>query len=316
MNTSSAVKKQTTHRFGKNGLRPVPRHVSVISGILTTLFAISTLFPLIIVISASFSTQNAITQYGYTFLPKELSIEGYSYIWDNRYQIFHAYGMTILTTVCGVIYGLVITFMYAYVLSRPQFPWKKFFTFFAFFTSLFGGGMLANYMVMTTLYHLQDTFFALFLPMGVSAMNIIIMRTYMTTNIPNEVVESAQIDGAHEHTILLKIILPMSVPVIATVGLFLTVGFWNDWMQGFLYIFKNDRLITIQLLIRRIEEDALYLSTNAGALGASVEQMRGTLPVDPFRMGLVIVAILPMLIAYPFFQKYFLTGMTVGSVKG
>lgn len=299
-----------------NGLRLVPLHVTLISGILTTLFAISTILPLLIVISASFSTEDAIKLFGYTFIPKQISLDGYKYIWENRNQIFHAYGMTIFTTVCGVLYGLTISFLYAYVLSRPQFPWKKFFTFFAFFTSLFGGGMLSSYMVMTTIYHLQDTIFALILPLGVSAMNIIIMRTYITSNIPNEVVESAQIDGAREWTILVKIILPMAVPVIATIGLFLTVGYWNDWMQGFLYIFRNKSLVTIQLLIRRIEEDALYLTSNAAAMGTAAQQMEDTLPITSFRMGLVIVAILPMLIAYPFFQKYFITGMTIGSVKG
>lgn len=303
-------------RFANKSLSSVPRHVTGISYALTTLFAISTLFPLLLVISASFSTQDAISYYGYTVLPREISLDGYKYIWENIDQILNAYGITILTTVFGTLYGLAIDFMYAYVLSRPNFPWKRFFTFFAFFTMLFSGGMLASYMVITTVYHLQDTFGALVLPMGVTAMHIIIMRTYLTTNIPNEVIESAEIDGASEWVCLFKIIIPMAVPVIATIGLFLAIAYWNDWQMGFLYIFRNESIVPIQLLIRRIEQDALYLSSNANSLGASVEEMKSTLPVDSFRMGLVIVSILPILLSYPFFQKYFMTGLTVGSVKG
>lgn len=314
--SDTTLASMKNRRLAKKSLSPVPHHLKGISYVLTTLFAISTLFPLLIVISASFSTQDAISYYGYTIFPKEISFDGYKYIWENIGQIVNAYGITILTTVFGTIYGLIIDFMYAYVLSRPQFPWKKFFTFFAFFTMLFSGGMLSSYMVMTTVYHLQDTFWALVLPMGVTAMHIIIMRTYLTTNIPNEVIESAEIDGASEWVCLFKIIIPMAVPVIATIALFLAIAYWNDWQQGFLYIFRNESIVPIQLLIRRIEQDALYLSSNANSLGASVEEMKSTLPIDSFRMGLVIVSILPILLSYPFFQKYFMTGLTIGSVKG
>ena len=137
-----------------------------------------------------------------------------------------------------------------------------------------------------------------------------------STNIPNEVIESAQIDGASEFTCLIKIIIPMAVPVIATIALFLVVMFWNEWMKSFLYIFQNKQLVPIQLLIKRIEDDIKYLASNANALGSAAMEMQSTVPVDSFRMGLVIIAILPMLIAYPFFQKYFMTGLTIGSVKG
>ena len=300
----------------KSMLRPVPRHVTAIGYTIATLFALSTIFPLLLVISSSFSSQDAIIDYGYGLWPKEFSLEGYNYIWKNINQILNAYGITIGVTVCGTLYGLTIMFMYAYVLSRPSFPWKTFFTFLSFFTTLFSGGMLANYLVITTMYHLQDTFWVLFVPLGVSCMHIVIMRTYMTTNIPNEVIESAQIDGASEFTCLIKIIIPMAVPVIATIALFLVVMFWNEWMKSFLYIFQNKQLVPIQLLIKRIEDDIKYLASNANALGSAAMEMQSTVPVDSFRMGLVIIAILPMLIAYPFFQKYFMTGLTIGSVKG
>ena len=293
----------------KSMLRPVPRHVTAIGYTIATLFALSTIFPLLLVISSSFSSQDAIIDYGYGLWPKEFSLEGYNYIWKNINQILNAYGITIGVTVCGTLYGLTIMFMYAYVLSRPSFPWKT-------FTTLFSGGMLANYLVITTMYHLQDTFWVLFVPLGVSCMHIVIMRTYMTTNIPNEVIESAQIDGASEFTCLIKIIIPMAVPVIATIALFLVVMFWNEWMKSFLYIFQNKQLVPIQLLIKRIEDDIKYLASNANALGSAAMEMQSTVPVDSFRMGLVIIAILPMLIAYPFFQKYFMTGLTIGSVKG
>ena len=300
----------------KSKLRPVPRHVTVIGYIITTLFAITTIFPLLLVIASSFSSQDAIIDYGYGLWPKEFSLEGYQYIWKSANQIFHADGITIAVTVVGTLYGLTIMFMYAYVLSRPYFPWKPFFTFLSFFTTLFSGGMLANYLVITTIYHLQDTFWVLFLPLGVSCMHIVIMRTYMTSNIPNEVIESAQIDGASEFTCLVKIIIPMAIPVLATIALFLVVMFWNEWMKAFLYIFQNDSLVPIQLLIKRIEDDIKYLASNANALGSAAAEMQSTIPQDSFRMGLVLIAILPMLIAYPFFQKYFMTGLTIGSVKG
>lgn len=314
MSISQAINNGTAVKQKK--IRQVPMHVSAVSYIITIGFALFTVFPLLLVLSSSFASQDAIDIYGYSIIPKELSLAGYEYILENIGQIARAYGVTVCCTVFGTVYGVVISFMYAYVLSRPQFPWKKFFTFLAFFTMLFSGGMLGNYIVVTTVYHLQDTIFAMILPLGVSAMNIIIMRTYLTSNIPNEVIESAYIDGATEFRCLFSIIIPMAVPVIATIGLFVAVGYWNDWMQGFLYIFRNDSIVPIQLLIRRIEQDALYLSSNAASLGASAEEMKSSLPVDSFRMGLVIVSILPMLIAYPFFQKFFMTGLTVGSVKG
>ncbi len=299
-----------------NKLIDTPLYIKGMGYLITTIFALSMIFPILIVISTSFTSQDYIQMNGYQMFPVEFDLTGYRYLFKNINQIANAYGITIAMTAFGTVFGVVCSFFYAYVIARPQFPWRMAFTFYVFFTTLFSGGALSSYLINTQYYHLQDTFWILALPGAIAPMNIIIMRTYIQSSIPEGVIESARIDGAKELTTLFKIVMPMSIPVIATIGLFLAVAYWNEWYRAMLYITEKDNLAPVSLIIQRIERNIDYLNNNASAMGALAEEERKNIPADSFRMALVIIAIAPMLIAYPFFQKFFMGGLTVGSIKG
>lgn len=294
-----------------------PKWVTVMGFTLTGFLALMSIMPIFLILGISFSSEESIRLYGYQFIPSEVSFSGYEYIFRNIGPILKAYGVTFAVAALGTVYGLTIMFGYAYMLSRPDFPWKKQFNFYVLVPMLFSGGLIPTYIIMTNVYHLGDTFWVLFVGGGVSSMYIYIMRTYLATSVPNEVIEAATIDGAGTICCLVKIVLPMAIPSIATIGLFLVVYFWNDWYTAFLYILRNNDIVPISLLIQRIEKDINFLANNREVLGSEAARVyESVIPTDSFRMGLVLVAILPMLIAYPFFQKYFVKGMTIGAVKG
>ncbi len=295
----------------------VPVWVKVILYILTTCLAISTIVPLLLTISVSLMDAETLAIQGYTLIPKNISFEAYEYIFNNGSKIWRAYGITIFITVVGTVLGLCLMTLYSYAISRKYFPWKSQFTFIIFFTMLFNGGTVPTFLVVTQVLHLQDSIWAMILPCCYSTMYILIMRTFMQTSIPDAVVESAKIDGAGEFLCYFRIVLPMAIPTIATIGLFLAVAYWNSWYQGFLYILQNDDIIPIQLLLKRIENQIQYLTSNEGSMSyAEAEKLRQSLPSDAVRMCLVVMVAVPILIAYPFFQRFFIRGITIGAVKG
>ncbi len=203
---------------------------------ITTLLSLACIIPFWLTISISLTEDTALRMNGYGLIPSVFSTEAYEYILKNGTQIVRSYGVTIFITVFGTLLGIIIMTMLAYTLSRPNFPWKKQFTFIVFFTMLFSGGMVSTYIIFTSVYHLRDTIWALILPCCCTPMYILILRTYMSTSIPPAVLESARIDGAKEFTCYWKIVLPMAVPSIATISLFLAVNYWNNWNNAFLYI--------------------------------------------------------------------------------
>ena len=221
----------------------IPLWAKVISTVITSIFAISAILPLLLVVSISLTDEQTLKLTGYSLIPPKISFEGYKYVLDNSSQIINAYGVTILSTVCGVSLGIIIMTMFAYSLSRKKFKFRRPLSFMATFTMLFSGGMLSQYIVNTSLLHLKDTFAALVLPTCMSTMYVLILRSYMENSIPESVVESAKIEGAGEFLCYKKVVMPMAVPSVATVMLFTSVQYWNAWYSAFLYIVNNKKVI-------------------------------------------------------------------------
>lgn len=302
-------KKEEINKFNSIS-KPTNVGLNILFGILAALCIVPFIFVLII----SFTSEQALQMNGYRFWPEEWSLGAYKYIFTSGSQIMRSYGITIIVTVLGTLIGLTIMTTYAYALSRKNFAYRKFFTKLIFIPMLFSGGMVASYLVVTKFLGLKNTIWALILPICVSSFHIIILRTFFKTTVPDAVVESAKIDGASEWTLFLKIVLPISLPAIATIALFLTLGFWNDWFNAMLYIDKNS-LVPLQYLLIRLETSMEFLANNTAALGTNAVEAAASMQKDTAKMAIVVITTLPIIFAYPFFQKYFVSGLTVGAVK-
>ena len=220
----------------------------------------------------------------------------------------------VVVTISGTLLGLIIMSTYAYALSRRSFAYRKFFTKLIFIPMLFSGGMVSSYLVMVNFLHLKNNILALILPLCVSSFNIIILRTFFKTSVPEAVIESARIDGASELKLFIKIVLPIAIPGIATIGLFLTLAYWNDWFNAMLYI-EEPNLIPLQYMLIKIETSMEFLVKNAASIGASAIEASKNMPTETLKMAIVVITTLPIMFAYPFFQKYFVNGLTIGAVK-
>ncbi|MEG1149486.1 MAG: carbohydrate ABC transporter permease, partial [Niameybacter sp.] len=230
-------------------------------------------------------------------------------------MLMKAFANSIIITISGTVIGLVLTTTYAYVLTRKEYKLQKFLSYVMLVTMLFNGGMVARYMLITRMLGWKNTLWALIIPGAVSAFNIIVLRTFIKTTVPDEIIESARIDGASEMKTFFKIVLPISVPGIATIGLFLTLAYWNQWMPSMLYT-EKESLYTLQYLLMQIERNMEFISQNADKMGAGFLDSIANLPTETAKMAIVVLSTLPIACAYPFFQKYFISGLTVGAVKG
>ena len=283
--------------------------------VLFTILALTCIVPVIFVVIISFSSADSIQQIGYSFWPQEWSLEAYSYLWNVREMIGKALLVSIVVTVSGCVLGLFLTATMGYCLSRPNFKLRGFLTWVVFIPMIFSGGLVATYNVYTTVLHINDTLWVLILPMAVSSFNVTICRTFFRTTIPDSIIESAKIDGAPQLQIFFQIVLPISLPVLATIGLFLTFGYWNDWWLSLMYI--NDRdLFSLQAVLMSVEKNIEYLASNASSIGVSATEYAASMPKESMRMAMAVVIIFPIACAYPFFQKYFVSGLTIGAVKG
>lgn len=286
--------------------------------ILTFFLFLYTLFcalPVVLVFIAAFTSEQAISQYGFSFFPKEWSLDGMRVVLRYGQQLLTSYGVTIFVTVAGTLLGLLVMSMYAYAISRKGFMLSKFLSVFLLVPMLFNGGQLAGYMVFTTMYHLKDSLWLLILPLCVSTMNVIILRTFIVNSIPSELMEAAKIDGAGEYRTFFQITLPMMKPSLAAVGFMMATAYWNDWQNAMLYI-TSDNKKPLQLLLVSIQNSIEFLLNNNNVPTAARAAMGDTIPQYSATMATVIIVIGPIMIAYPFFQKYFVKGLTVGSVKG
>lgn len=290
------------------------KFLNIILHFVFVLLAAACIFPVLLVISISFTDQTAIVQNGYQLIPAKVSLDAYKYVFGGDMGIGRAYLVTIGSTVIGTIISVIVIALYAYPLSRQGLKFKGFFTFYIFFTMLFSGGLVAWYMVVTRILHLGNTIWALILPMAMSPWYVIIMRTFFQTSIPASLIESAKLDGAGEFRILFRIVCPLALPAIATIALFQTLAYWNDWYNPMLLITRQE-LYNLQFLLQVMMKNIQMLS-DASLSSEIVSRIGGNIPQDSARMALCVVAMGPILIVYPFFQKYFIQGLTVGAIKG
>ncbi len=290
----------------------ISKKANLILNIILLIGCILTILPLWLIVSASLTENSALTQFGYRMWPKRFSTLAYTYLFQSGSIIVTAYRNTIIATVTGTVLATVTVGLYAYALSRPDFKLRKFFTFFSFFTMLFGGGMVSYYAMMRNVLGLKDTVWALFLPMSFSAYWVIIMRTFYTSNVPESLIESARIDGSGEWRTLIQIVTPLAIPGFATVALFSAIGIWNDFRQCLL-LNDSSYYYNLQYTIYQTMNNLQFMKENASKMGgANVSN----LPTESFRMAMAVVTVGPIILAYPFFQQYFIKGLTVGAVKG
>ncbi len=282
--------------------------------VLFIILAAIAILPFIFVIIISISSEESIRLFGYSFFPRSLSGSAYKFLWNEKSTIFNALFISVVVTIGGTLLGLVLTTTMGYVLSRPVFKLKNFYTWVVFIPMIFNGGMVASYVVNANILNLKNTIWVLILPLAVSSFNIIVCKTFFRATIPDSLIESAKIDGASQLKIFKSIVLPISKPVLATIGLFLTFGYWNDWFQSSLYI-SNQKLVSLQALLNNIMKSLEYISNNPSA-GLSLQQYRSQMPSESVRMAIAVIIVVPIACAYPFFQKYFISGLTIGAVKG
>lgn len=292
----------------------VNRLEQTIIHIIFFLFAAACLIPFIVLISASLTSESAIIQKGYSIWPSVFSVESYRYLLKEPMMILNAYGISIFVTVIGTAVSLTIMTLLAYPISRKDLPFRNVIAFIIFFTMLFNGGLVPTYLMYTNIFEIKNTLMAYLVPgLLVSAFFVILIRTFFTMNIPTEVLESAKIDGAGEFRIFYGIVLPLSKPVLGAVGIFQIINYWNDWFNGLIYI-TDSKLHSIQVMLNTILLNSQYLMTNVQAADNMIEA--GDIPSHGLKMAIAAIGVIPILITYPFFQKYFAKGLTVGAVKG
>lgn len=277
--------------------------------IVLTLFMV---MPILLLFMSSITDESTLIVKGYSYFPEKFGFEGYQYILKNYVTIVMAYGYTIGVTAVGTLVSVMMTMLLAFPLSIEKLPGRKFFSFYVLFTMLFSGGLVPSYIMWTSTFHIKNTVFAYLLPnLLMSAMNVILMRTFFQNSIPDSLYEAAKIDGASYPKIFWKIVIPLGKPIIVTISMFTGLGYWNDWMNGLYYV-NNKKLYTIQVLLNNMIQNIQALQNNSGASASSI----GRVPSVSVRMAIAFVALFPILIIYPFLQKYFESGIMLGAVKG
>lgn len=281
--------------------------------VLLGILAILTLVPIYVIVMASVTSEASLVAKGYQLWPSEFSAMAYKFLFSQGSIVMTAYKNTIISTVAGTALSVLMVGLYAYPLSRDNFKFKGFFTFFAFFTMLFGGGLVAYYMVTRQILQIQNSLWALFLPSAFSPFWVIVMRTFYKSNVPNEIIESARIDGANEWRTLFQIVMPLAVPGLATVALFSAIGIWNNFFNCLLLV-DEAKYYSLQFTIYTTLNNIRFLLENADKMQGIVNISE--LPSQTFRMAMAVVTVGPIVFAYPFFQRYFIRGLTIGALKG
>ena len=278
------------------------------------LLVLSCVLPFLLMVMASLTEEMTLTRNGYSFFPEVFSLETYRYIIRSAGTILRGYVMTIVVTVIGTVCNLVLTILFAYPLSRKDLPYRSGLSFFLFFTMLFNGGLVPTYMMYANTFHIKNTLFALIVPsLMMNAFYVIMMRSFFSSSIPDSLIEAAKLDGASERKILMSIVVPLSKPMIVTLVLMVGLGYWNDWMNGLYYV-TEQKLYTIQMILNNMINNIEFLTRNASMLGSAASSMK--IPQVGIRMGIAVIAVLPVVIIYPFLQKYFVKGIVIGGVKG
>lgn len=276
-----------------------------------TLFALMCLLPFIMLISGSITDEATIIKEGYGLFPKAFSLESYRFIFKHPMEIARAYQITLLVTAVGTIAGLLLTTMTAYVLQRKDFRYRNAFAFYFFFTTLFSGGLVPWYVMIVSYLGLKDSILALITPMLLNVFYIIIMRSFISSTIPDAIGESAKIDGASDFRIFVSIILPLSKPALATIGLFIALNYWNDWFHAMLFVNKAN-LFPLQYFLYKVLNSINFANSAVASQGGISVEM----PKESFKLAMTVIATGPILLLYPFVQRYFIRGITIGAVKG
>jgi putative aldouronate transport system permease protein len=272
------------------------------------------LAPIILVFMVSLTDEATLNRDGYSFFPQQFSLAAYQYIFSDVQQILNSYGVSLFVTIAGTLLSVLIIALYAYPLSRKDFKYRGLFSFAIFFTMLFNGGLVPTFMIYSNFLNWNDTLWILIFPLLLSPMFVLMIRTFFANGIPESIVESAKIDGAGEFRIFFTIILRLSTPALATIALFNTLLYWNDWFNALLYI-TDSKLMPLQFLLYRVQSSLEYLIQISSQTGQGAMTITD-LPGQSARMALCIVAIGPIMLAYPFLQKFFVKGLTVGAIKG
>ena len=286
------------------------RGISSLSHVVMVVLSLAAILPFVLLVIASFTDNAVAVSEGFSFWPSKWSTDAYEYIVNERATLLRAYGITILVTLIGTSVGLMISSMLAYTLSNDELPGRKVLTFFVVLTMLFNGGLVPTYLIYTNVFHIKDTLLALIVPsLLMNGFNVVLIRNYFATGVPKSLYEAARIDGAGEIYIFARIALPLSKPILATVGLLMGIAYWNDWQNG-LYYLNDTKLYSIQNILNRINENISFIASNSTS-GVKIAD----LPTNTIRMAIAVVGILPIVCIYPFFQEYFVKGIAVGAVK-
>lgn len=291
----------------------VPRWTNILLNVFFLICAVACLYPLLLVVGISFTDNEALRLNGYKLIPSVFSLDGYKYAIGTSGTLIHAYGVTIFNTVVGTVLHLVVCSLFAYPLSRPEFKSRNVVTIFILIPMLFGGGMVPWYVICTQVLHLKNTIWAMVLPSLVSPWNIIVLRTFIKNNIPDSLIEAARLEGCTEFQVYRHFVVPLSKPGLATIGFFTALGFWNDYWLSLMLV-TDQKLYNLQYLLYNIMAKIQFLQSIA-AQQAGITNV-GTIPAETVRMAMCVLVVGPIVLAYPYFQKYFVKGITIGSIKG
>lgn len=293
----------------------ISRKADITFNLIFMIYCILCVAPLILIFMVSITGEKSLVENGYSFFPSTVTFSTYRYLFLDPEKIFRAYTVTISVAVSGTILSVIMTMLYAYPISRKSFKYRNAFSFYIFFTMLFNGGLVPWYIMWTKYFHLQNNPVMLVIPALISAFNVLIVKTFFILNLPDSILESARIDGASEIRTFVSIVIPLSTPVIATISLFSVLTYWNDWYLCLLYI--NDwKYYNIQYAMYQALRTVEYLTSSHAASMGNVSSELTKIPGETLRMAMAIIGIGPIIFAYPFFQKYFIKGLTVGAVKG
>lgn len=286
----------------------------VFSNIVMVFLAAGAVLPFILLAVSSITGEATITKYGYSFIPRDIDFTAYRYLFMSGTKILKSYGMTIIVATIGTTLNISMTMAVGYLLSKRDLPGRNIISFFIFFTMLFSGGMIPSYIVWSQQMHVSDKIFGLICPnLMMNAFNVILMRTYFTTNVPIELCEAAEMDSCSQVGILFHISIPLSKPMISTLSLFAALAYWNDWINGQYYLIRNKDLYTIQNVLNAMQNNVQFLKDYASS---SMGEFANSIPSLGVRMAIAVISIIPIMIAYPFFQKSFVRGIVIGGVKG
>ncbi len=314
--TASNVNVAQAKYKKKRDLKAVGPITEFIFHIVLALVGLFCIIPFVFIVIVSFSSEDSIKKIGYAFRPLAWSLDAYKAVFQGvGKMLVTSYMNSFFITIVGTVISLIVTILFAYALYRQDFKYRNFMALFSYFTMIFGGGLVPTFIVCKQLLHLGDSLWAVIIPPMLSPFFIIMMRTFFQTSVPEELIEAASIDGSGEYRTLLQIVLPISKPGIATVALLTALNYWNDWYLSLLYI-KDKTKYPLQYLLMSMQNDVDFIKKNAAMVGAGAQSIMKTLPNLTLRMAMVVFVVVPITFAYPFFQRYIIGGLTVGSVKG